>query len=77
MKQTDKPVRKQKYPSTVIAAKYGYKYLPIRKGLFRKNDSEKDKLKRIKAAYNRKMREAGRDTSGWNKDYIILTNSLN
>jgi len=75
MKKTDRS--EHKLPSSVIAAKYGYKLMPIRKGIFRKDKYEKEKLKRIKAAYNRKMREAGRDIHGWNREYIILTNSLN
>ena len=77
MKKTEVQQRKERYPSSVIAAKYGYKLIPIRKGIFKKNDSEKEKLRRIKLAYNKKMREAGRDTTGWNREYIILTNSIN
>ena len=65
-----------KYPS-VILSMYGYRHLPVRKSLFVKQDWEKEKLKRIKAAHKAKMQEFNREHSSWNKDYIVFSNSLN
>jgi hypothetical protein len=67
---------KVKYPP-VILGMYGYKLLPVHKDVFKKREYEKQKLKRIKAAYEKKMREMNRDHKGWNKDYITFTNSIN
>ena len=65
-----------KFPS-VILGMYGFKLMPVNKQLFEKNSYEKQKLKRIKAAHAQKMREAGREHKGWNREYITFSNSLN
>ena len=66
----------RKFPS-VILSMYGFNHIPIQKDIFEKNNYEKQKLKRIKAAYNEKMREMKRDNKGWSKDYMIFTNTIN
>ena len=69
-------MEKIKFPS-VILGMYGYKLMPVNKDAFKKREYEKQKLKRIKAAYEKKMREHNRDHKGWNKDYIVYSNSIN
>ena len=64
-----------KFPP-VILAMYGFRLIPINKQLFEKNSYEKQKLKRIKAAHTQKMRQAGREHKGWNREYITFSNSL-
>jgi hypothetical protein len=66
----------KKFPS-VILSMYGFNHIPVHREVFKKREYEKQKLKRIKAAYEAKMRQAGREHKAWNREYIVFTNTLN